>query len=287
MRILITGGRGLLGSEITKTFDSHGFDTVSIGTKEADITKRNEINRIIPFYKPEVIIHAAAYTFVDECERNKELAFRVNAVGTQNVAEAAELIGAALVYMSTDYVFDGNAASPYTEEDVPNPLNVYGASKLEGERLAAGASSRCCIIRSSWLFGKNGRNFVDTMREQLHRGNDRVLTVVNDQRGSPTYAVHLADALLQVVNNVTGESPAPPGIFHITASGECTWYEFARRIAELLGMQVDILPVSSGDFRRDATRPNYSVLDNSKAQRLFGITMPHWEDGLKEYIGLK
>ena len=287
MKVLVTGGRGMLGSEITKTFHGNGLDTVSIDIQEADITTKNEITKIVSLYKPDIITHAAAYTFVDECERNRELAFRVNAKGTLNVAEAASSIDAALIYISTDYVFDGDGASPYTEEDATNPVSVYGESKLEGEKLAARASSRCYIIRTEWLFGKQGRNFVDTMRELLIRGNNHPLRVVNDQKGAPTYACHLAGALLQVVKEITAESPPAPGIYHVTGSGECTWYEFACRIAALSGAKAEIIPVSSEEFRREARRPRYSVLSNRKAEQFFKIHMPHWENGLKEYLGVK
>ncbi|MEW5944882.1 MAG: dTDP-4-dehydrorhamnose reductase [bacterium] len=283
MKTIVFGGKGMLGTAVKRTFTEHGIDAVALGRNEADITKKEEVERIVSFYKPEMVINCAAYTFVDDCEKNRELAFRVNGEGAGNVGEEADKGGSPVVYISTDYVFDGKKGSPYTEEDRTYPINVYGESKLKGEELTIKYADKHYIIRTAWLFGENGRNFVDTMRGMLAKGT-KPLKVVNDQRGSPTFTNHFAEALVKIAKNIKGDAPAPPGVYHVTANGDCTWYDLAVKTAELMSAKTEIIPVSSEEFEREAKRPAYSVLDNERAGKLLGLEMPSWENGLREYV---
>lgn len=266
-KILVTGARGMLGWALSREL-SPEYQLVGIDIEDADITDENQIKEEIFNIRPDAVIHAAAYTEVDNCEKNKELTHRINAKGTENVARACKLIQAKLIYISTDFVFDGAKNTPYTEEDIPNPINTYGRSKLEGEKQIQAILQNYLIIRTSWLYGPHGKNFVDTIRQRSE------LKVVNDQTGSPTYTIDLARAIgLLLKKN-------PIGIIHVTNRGSCTWYEFAKKILPFK----EITPVSSLELNRLANRPGYSVLSNEKFEKLTNTKMRPWEEALEEYL---
>ena len=277
MRILVTGARGMLGSDLCRLLEAED-EVVAADIEEFDITRRDDAVRFAKSVQPEMIINCAAYTNVDGCETNKDLAFAVNAEGAGNIAGAAAKSGSRLIHISTDYAFDGKASEPYAEDAPTNPISLYGRSKLEGEKrvVAATPADAACIVRTSWLYGKNGRNFVATII-RLARERDE-LQVVNDQRGRPTYTRDLALVLQQIAHNFQ------PGILNAANSGECTWYEFASHIIEVAGLRCTIKPVTTAAFPRPAPRPAYSVLSLQKLQQLYGIAPRHWREAVQEFI---
>jgi len=234
-----------------------------------------EAARFIVEARPDVVIHAAAYTNVERAESEPELAMAVNAEGTERVARACAEVRARLVYVSTDYVFDGRKATPYLEQDEPNPLGVYARSKREGEKRAQAHCPKGLIVRTSWLYGLEGRNFVKTIIQLAVEQSE--LRVVADQYGSPTYAKDLAGALNQMLNY------GLTGIVHATGSGECTWHEFACEILSLMEFRVPVRPISTEEAKQAAPRPRYSVLNNSVLAQT-GMALPHWKDALARYL---
>ncbi|OEU44204.1 dTDP-4-dehydrorhamnose reductase [Methanosarcina sp. Ant1] len=259
IKTLIIGASGMLGSDLCKVFP----EAVKLTHKELDITNRENVIDCIRKIKPDIVVNAAAYTDVDGCEDRQELAFQVNGYGPGHIAEACSIIGAKLVHFSTDYVFDGSRKE-YVESDVPNPINVYGYSKLHGENKIIENIDDYRIIRISWLFGVHGKNFVETML-RLSREMDTV-KVVNDQFGKPTYTMDLANKVKEIIE-------LDPGIYHITNEGICSWYEFASDIID------NVIPCTSEEFPRKAKRPRYSVLANTKTE-----PMRHWKEALKDYL---
>jgi dTDP-4-dehydrorhamnose reductase len=293
-KILITGSSGMLGldlcQELRKDYVVEGADinaSARQGVKfyQSDITDRNNIAGIIADARPNVVIHTAAWTDVDGCERDKDKAYLVNATGAENVALACKDAGAALVYISTDFVFDGKSVKPYKETDRTAPLSVYGDSKLKGEENIRKALKNHYILRTSWLYGKNGKNFVDTIITKA--STEKVLKVVDDQVGSPTYTKDLAKAIHKLLDRIT-EGPVArvqgPGIYHVSNAGKVSWYDYARTILKLAGSKAKVLPISSKELARPAKRPEMSVLDNSKFTRLTGYKMRNWKAALKEYL---
>lgn len=276
MRVAITGAGGQLGKELQLLFGASGHEVIAWSRADLDVTDAGAVAERIAAAKPDVILHCAAYTKVDDCETQVERAFLVNATGAGNVARAANQIGAKLVYISTDYVFDGAKGAPYVETDTPNPINVYGASKLEGERLVARLHDRHFIVRTSWLYGEHGPNFVATML-RLARDNKEI-RVVDDQVGSPTWTRDLAKALL---NLVTTDGY---GIYHLSNSGCCTWFEFAREIFFQAGLEVSLTPITSEEYRRPARRPQYSVLEHARWIALGNADLPDWRESLSYFI---
>ena len=274
--ILITGGNGQLGTELRHLLDEQGLEYISTDAGEMDITNPQATKDFIAAHKPEVIYHCAAYTAVDKAEdEGKALDEKINVDGTRNVAEAAEAVGATLIYISTDYVFDGTKKDGvYATDDPTNPQNEYGRTKLLGEQLVQQVMSKYYIIRTSWVFGKYGHNFVFTM-QKLAQSRDQ-LTVVNDQFGRPTWTRTLAEFMTFVV-----KEKAPYGIYHLSNDNSCNWYEFAKEI--LKDTKVEVLPVDSSQFPQKAKRPQYSVMDLSKAKEL-GFTIPTWQDALKQML---
>jgi dTDP-4-dehydrorhamnose reductase len=241
---------------------------------EFDLTKPG-VEAHIKAARPDVVIHAAAYTDVDGAEREPERAMAVNAEGTERVATAAAEVGARLLYLSTDYVFDGRQGVPYRETDEPHPVNAYGRSKLEGERRALAHCPDTLVIRTAWLYGTHGKNFVKTiMRLALEQME---LRVVSDQRGSPTHAGDLASAIKQVLGTNL------KGIVHATGAGDCTWYEFAREIVSLMGVSAKVQPISTEEAKRAARRPSYAVLANHVLADA-GISLSHWKDALSRFM---
>lgn len=274
MRVLVIGAAGQLGRDLLKTLPPE-HEVTGVDIDEIDIADEASVKDVVGGHKPELVINSAAYTNVDGCETEAGLAYAVNATGAGNIARTCAATGAALIHISTDYVFDGTKREPYLEDDPTAPLGGYGKSKLAGEEEVAAATDRYLIVRTAWLFGSEGHNFVKTMLG-LGREKDK-LTVVNDQTGSPTYTGHLAAALKALVENYLEK----PGIYHMTNSGYCTWYDFAAEIFRLAGINVDLEPTTSEEFTRPAPRPAYSVLANTRAP---DIGLPPWRDGLIECL---
>jgi len=270
-KILLIGADGMLGTDLSKILQ-RDFQCIESYLKDLDITDREGTLRGIKAINPHVVINAAGFTAVDLCEQEKEKAFAINGEGAKHVAGACKEIGAKCVYISSDYVFDGKKNEPYSEEDLPNPLSTYGRSKLHGENNVYESSPDSLIIRSSWLFGVHGANFVKTV---LRLSKEREeLEMVNDQRGSPTYTEDLSSAIASLVLKDAR------GIFHAANSGSCTWFEFAQKILECTGSSLKLIPVSTARSGRPAARPSFSVLSCEWLEKTTGIMMPKWEDAL-------
>jgi dTDP-4-dehydrorhamnose reductase len=276
VRVLVLGAKGMLGHDLIETLASQN-DVAGWDLADLDITRKRETIDKICGFNPRTIVNCAAYTDVDGCEAKREQAFAVNAEGAKNVALASAAVQARLVHLSTDYIFDGTAQKPYTEDAHPNPLNVYGRSKLQGETYIREISRDHLIVRTAWLYGHNGKNFVETILRQAQSGNE--LRVVNDQKGSPTFTRDLSGAIRDLL------SYSESGTFHVTNSGACTWYEFAVEILRLKGLNhVNIHPLSSDDLNRPAKRPPYSILDCSRYERVTGKKVPPWKESLGKYF---
>ena len=272
MKILILGYKGMLGDELVKVFGENNELTLW-DRSEIDIADRKDVENKIGELKPEAVINAAAYTAVDLAEgEGKEIAHQVNGEAVGFLAEACEKNNSVLIHYSTDYVFDGENENGYKEDEERDPLNEYGRSKARGEELLQEVNPKFYLIRSSWLFGANGKNFVETMLRLA--GEREELRVVNDQHGKPTYAKDLAERTRELL-----ESKKPFGIYHLTNEGVCTWYEFAVKIFELAGMEVKVIPVASSEFPTPAKRPAYSGLVNTKLS-----LSRSWEEALKSYL---
>lgn len=276
MKVLITGARGQLGSDLVKVMDNSGYQVIPAGRADFDITDLEATVRFITGAQPDAVVHSAAFTDVDACESEREKAFAVNGLGARNVAIAARKVDAKLFYISTDYVFDGLKEGPYFEFDTPNPLNVYGRSKLWGEELVKQQTQKFFIIRTAWLYGRTGKNFVKTMLMLVKEKEE--LRVVNDQRGTPTYTEDLA---LQIKKLLPTELY---GTYHCSSHGSCTWFEFAVEIFRQAGLSVRVEPITTEEFRRPAKRPKNSVLENF-ALKLEGLDiMPHWKESLEKFM---
>ncbi|MBI4975803.1 dTDP-4-dehydrorhamnose reductase, partial [Candidatus Peregrinibacteria bacterium] len=227
--------------------------------------------------KPDIVLNCTAYTLVDDCETNKDLAFKINAEAVGKMAELSKKYNSTLIHFSTDYVFNGQNSNGYKEDDLAGPLSIYGESKLFGEQLIQKNLDKFYIIRTSWLFGENGKNFVDTM---ISLGKTKGISVVNDQIGAPTYTKDLGNAIIQYF--LTRDPNLPYGIYHITNSGKTSWSTYAKTIFELLGMHVKVNEISSEEFKSPAKRPSYSILLSTKVD----FHMRSWEDAVKEYLSL-
>lgn len=282
-KILITGAAGMLGSDVLKLFNEgaaeNHFQVIGTTRKDCDLADRESLNQLLARIRPDLVIHCAAYTDVDGCEGQQEKAFTANVGVARNLAEALEKLGARLFYISTDYVFSGEKTSPYTEEDPASPLSVYGRSKLEGEIAALKLGDKGTVIRTSWLFGHNGRNFVKAILAKAR--SEGKLRVVDDQRGSPTYTADLAEGILNLARLDAS------GIYHLTNSGDCTWFRFAREIVDQAGLDgVEITPITTEETGRLARRPKNSVLSCEKYNALAGKPMRNWREALKAYLTL-
>jgi dTDP-4-dehydrorhamnose reductase len=273
MKVTILGGTGLLGKALMPAWS--GDEVIGLGARDVDIRDPQKVREVVNAKRPDWIILAAAYTDVDGCESNPDLAFSVNRDGAVNVAHAAKEVGTRFLFLSSDYVFDGRKTSPYETDDLRNPQSVYGRSKAEAELRLLDVLPDCCIARTSWLFGKGGKCFPDTILKLA--ASRAALDVVNDQRGCPTYAADLAAAIIQLCRANAS------GIVHATNSGDCTWFEFAREIISASGLGTEVRPVNSAQMARPAPRPAYSVLSSRSLQR-FGITLPIWQDALRRYL---
>jgi len=276
MKVLITGANGMLGQDVTALLEKKGYLTENADREDLDICDLNAVLERVSLCKPNVIINCAAYTNVDGCETDVDNAYKGNAVGPKNLAIASNKFDVPLVHVSTDYLFDGEMGKPYIEGDVPNPLSVYGKSKLFGEQNVTSLTNKYFILRTQWLYGKNGKNFVKTMLELAEKNSS--LKVVNDQFGSPTYTKDLAEIIYEIIQTESY------GIYHTTNSGSCSWYEFTKDIMELAGKNVEVNPCTTDQFPRPAKRPKYSVLENFNL-KINGFTQPrHYKDALKEYL---
>ena len=292
MKIMITGSNGQLGNELQRIIKSGkseignipssivGADVLPVDIDTLDITDFNAVKEFVNDNKPDIIINCAAMTNVDGCESNYETAYKVNAVGVRNLAVSAKQIGAKFVHISTDYVFSGDGTKPYVEWDTMNPQSVYGASKALGEKYALSFCDKTFIIRTAWLYGYIGKNFVKTVRRVIKENGG--ISVVNDQRGNPTNASDLAHHLLKIA--VTEEY----GIYHCTGKGECSWYDFAVKIAEYSGFAGAVTPCTTEEyntkFNVPTKRPEYSSLRNLALECSVGDEMRDWQEALKEYI---
>jgi dTDP-4-dehydrorhamnose reductase len=277
--ILLVGAKGMLGRDLMEVLRSSlpRDEVVGWDIEEIDIRQEEEAVAKIEKLRPEIVVHIAAYTDVDGCELNREKAFSVNEEGTKHVALATSKYGAKMVYLSTDYVFDGEKRDPYLESDSPRPLNVYGHSKLKGEQYVQTMVKDFLIIRTQWLYGPFGKNFVSSILQQAREKS--ALSIVDDQTGSPTYTVDLAKAISGLIQFDAR------GIFHVANSGLCTWYTFGQTILELSGVnRVKVIPISSRELGRPAARPSYSVLGCRKLKEETGLTMRPWSAALKDYL---
>jgi dTDP-4-dehydrorhamnose reductase len=273
MKVIILGASGLLGKALMRVWTED--EVVGLGSRDADIRDADKVRAVVEKARPDWIVLAAAYTNVDDCESHPDLAFSVNRDGAVNVAKAAKQIDAKLLFLSSDYVFDGKKTSPYEAEDARNPQSVYGRSKAEAEIRLLEVLPEVCIARTSWLFGTGGKCFPDTILKLA--ANRPALNVVNDQRGCPTYSVDLTRAIIELCRNQAS------GIVHTTNSGECSWFEFAREIVNGSGLATEVRPVSSQQMARPAPRPAYSVLSATSLQP-YGIVVPTWQDALNRYL---
>ena len=288
MKILITGCKGQLGNELQDIIRSgkaeigevsdviKKSEIIALDVDELDITNLEQVKNKINDLKPDVVINCAAATNVDGCESNEDFALRVNSIGPRNLAMACEEIGSKLVQVSTDYVFSGVGNKPLTEYDLTAPNSAYGKTKLLGENYVREFSSKYFIVRTAWLYGYVGHNFVYTMRK-LGKDKDTI-NVVNDQRGNPTHANDLAYHILKLIQ--TEEY----GVYHCTGKGECSWYDFAKMIIELSGEKCEVNPCTSDEYKTPAKRPEYSSLDNMMLRNTVGDEMRDWQDAIKSFI---
>lgn len=277
MKLLITGSKGQLGIELfNQLTDKKQIKIIETDIDNLDITDQKQVFGLIHNEKPDVIINCAAYTNVDACEENEDDAYKVNAVGAQNLSSAAYSIGAKMVQVSTDYVFDGTGNTPKREYERTSPRSVYGRSKEYGEVLVRQSNPRHFIVRTAWLYGE-GNNFVRTMLKLAQ--DKKEIGVVNDQFGSPTSTVDLAKCIINLIHTESY------GTYHATCEGQCSWYDFARKIFEIKGLNIKINPITSEELKRPAPRPKFSVLDNFML-RLIGLnSFRNWEDAIVEYLG--
>lgn len=274
--ILVTGAKGQLGSDLVNVLKLSGYQVFGMGKTELDVTNEEEVNKVLTLLKPDIIIHCAAYTQVDKAESEPDLAFLINAIGTRNIAIAAEKVDSKLVYISTDYVFDGNSTKPYHEFSSVSPINIYGSSKLAGEMMVRDFHSKFFIIRTSWVFGINGNNFVKRML-QLSEEKE-TLKVVNDQTGCPTYTVDLSVCILQLIET------NKYGIYHVSNTGSCTWFDFAKEVFRQTNKAVKLEPCTSEEFSRLAKRPLNSVIDQMGIRINQFDPLPHWQDALNRFL---
>jgi len=273
MKILVTGSKGQLGKELLKLYSDENITGVDID--EMDITDAEQTVNFITEYNPDIVIHAAAMTDVDGCEENEEIAYKVNALGTRNVALACQKANSEMLYVSTDFVFAGDKDKNYNEFDIPSPLSIYGKSKFKGEKLVKELLSKFYIVRTAWLYG-DGHNFVKTMLS-LAENNDS-LNIVSDQKGTPTYAKDLAIAISKIIDS------GLYGTYHASNSGSCSWYDFAKKIFELKDIDIEVNPTTAEEFGNVAERPAYSVMDNFALETQNIYKMRDWKEALKDYL---
>ncbi len=272
---LVVGAKGLLGQELMKVLPSRD-EVTGVDKDDCDILDPGRIEAVLDSIRPAWLVNAAAYTDVDGCERNRELARAINVTGPGNLARACHRRGIYLVQISTDFVFDGLKNSPYREDDRPHPLGVYGRTKLEGEQAALRELNNALVVRTSWLFGPGGKNFPDTILKKAAAADK--ISVVADQVGSPTAALDLAEGIRNLIEK------KPAGIVHVTNRGSCSWFDYALFVVREAGLTTRVNPVKSSEFPRPAARPAYSVLDHHRYEEITGRTMRPWRDAVREFL---
>ena len=281
MVVLVTGANGQLGQAIQHIAKSYlNLNFVFCNSTDLDISNKENCQAAFHKIKPNFCINAAAYTAVDKAESEQDKAELINVIGAKNLAETCNEFDAKLIHISTDFVFDGSNYKPYSETDIPNPKGVYGQTKLDGEKAIQAVFSKYYIIRTSWVYSQFGNNFMKTM---LRLASERTsLSVVNDQMGTPTNAVDLAEALVQIILNNNQQPTANHfGTYHFSNEGQCSWYDFAKKIFEINNVSIDLSAIPTEQFPTPAERPKYSVLDKSKIKSTFGLPIKTWEESLK------
>ncbi len=276
MKVVVTGAAGQLGQDVLLELERKNHEAIGIDRDQVDITDEGAVKAFISDVKPDAILHCAAYTNVDAAEENEDIACKINADGTEHLAKAAKAAGAKMLYISTDYVFDGTANEPYEVEHPTKPIGAYGRTKLAGEELLQKTMDEYFIVRTAWVFGIHGHNFVKTM---LRLGEERgEVGVVHDQIGSPTYTVDLARLMVELMET------DQYGIYHATNSGVCSWYEFAVEIFKQAGLNVKVNPLTTDQFPRPAARPKYSVLSKKKLEEKGLTPLRDWKEALAAYL---
>lgn len=276
MKVLVTGVKGQLGYDVVNELEKRGHMAVGTDVEEMDITDAGKVETVLKNEKPDAVIHCAAYTAVDAAEDNEDLCRKINAEGTENIAKACQELNCKMLYLSTDYVFDGEGERPWEPDDERDPLNVYGVTKYEGELAVEKYVEKFFIVRIAWVFGKNGKNFIKTMLN-LGKTHDEV-KVVDDQIGSPTYTFDLARLLVDMIET------DKYGRYHATNEGLCSWYEFAKEIFKQAGMNVKVSPVTSEEFAAKAKRPHNSRMSKEKLSENGFERLPKWQDALARYL---
>lgn len=277
MKVLVTGVKGQLGYDVVRELQSRGHEAIGVDIEEMDITDETAVSRVMEETAPEAVIHCSAFTAVDRAEEERELCYKVNVEGTENIAKMCQKLGCKMLYLSTDYIFSGEGQRPWEPEDTPSPLNAYGQSKYQGEVALRQYVDKYFIVRISWVFGINGNNFIKTML-RLGKENGAV-KVVDDQIGSPTYTFDLAKLLVDMIET------EQYGAYHATNEGICSWYEFAKEIFQEANMkEVTVTPVSSEEFPVKAKRPKNSRMSKEKLVQNGFSLLPSWQDAVKRYI---
>ena len=276
MRVLVTGVKGQLGYDVMNELAKRGYEGVGVDVDEMDITDARKVDEVITKAQVDKVVHCAAYTAVDAAEDNVELCRRGNAEGTENIAKVCKRLDLPMVYLSTDYVFDGEGERPWEPDDERDPLNVYGQTKYEGELAVERNLDKYFIVRIAWVFGVNGKNFIKTMLNLAQ--NHDTITVVDDQVGSPTYTYDLARLLVDMIET------EKYGRYHATNEGLCTWYEFAKEIFRQAGVDVKVVPVTSEQFQAKARRPHNSRMNKDKLEAMGFQRLPSWQDALSRYL---
>lgn len=272
MKILVTGAKGMLGQDLCPILEDEGFEVIETDVDTLDITNFEMVKETLTIQKPDYVIHCAAYTNVDKAEEDLETATLINVKGTENLAKVCGENDIALVYISTDYVFDGTKKEAYLPDDKTNPISNYGLTKLQGEEAVKKYCEKYYIARTSWLYGHHGKNFVETMISLAEKPE---LKVVDDQTGCPTWTVELANGIVELI-----DEEAEYGIYHICGGGETSWYGFAKEIFKQMGLKVNLNPCTTDEFPRPAKRPQHSTMDNNGICR-------NWKAALKDYLGLR
>ncbi len=276
-RLLVTGAGGMLGQALTACLESRGHQVVAMPREKLDVTNYEQVINKVNEFTPDMVLHCAAYTKVDQAESEPDLAFFINGYGTENLAVACNHLNIPLLYISSDYVFDGEQDRPYTTWDDTRPLSIYGKTKLAGEKAVIRHLRRFFIVRTSWLYGPNGKNFVETILQIADEG--KPLRVVSDQIGSPTCTLSLSETIADLIETERW------GVYHASDDGITSWYEFAKEI--LLGRDVSVTPIQTKDMPRPATRPKYSVMDKTTLINTIGRELPPWQESLHSYLQLR
>lgn len=282
MVVLVTGANGQLGQSLQ--FVAHNYPEIQFvfcSSAQLDVTDKTSCLSVFQQYQPKYCINAAAYTAVDKAESEPEKAHLINVIGAQNIATACKETNSVLLHISTDFVFDGKHNTPYTEEDVPNPTGVYGQTKLDGERAIQDILKNYYIIRTSWVYSQFGNNFMKTM---LRLASERdTISVVNDQIGTPTHAVDLAEVLIKIIQKDSQQPTTNKnGVYHFSGEGQCSWYDFAKKIFDANMISIDLNPIPTSSYPTPAKRPKYSVMDKSKIKKTFEIVIKDWKESLAQ-----